>query len=126
MRLSVLFSPDGDDLTKEPVLRSKFQQAIGKQNLEVDLIKLSKDPRIIASIEQMDKDRAAGNRADFEPMDYYHNKVIRRLFARAERIAWAEVSGEPRAQEIKKERLEKKIQRQEKGRQTGNILNIYK
>ena len=126
MRLSVLFSPDGDDLTKEPVLRSKFQQAIGKQNLEVDLIKLSKDPRIIASIEQMDKDRAAGNRADFEPMDYYHNKVIRRLFARAERIAWAEVSGDARAQEIRKERLEKKIQRQEKGRQSGNILNIYK
>ena len=53
MRLSVLYSPEGDNLTDEPRLRSAFQKAIGDQNLEVRLNRLADDPKIQESIAEM-------------------------------------------------------------------------
>ena len=73
LRLSVLYSPNGDDLTDSPLLRSKFQREIGKENLEVLLSRLAKDPKIIASMELMYKDIQSGRRSEFQPKDYYHN-----------------------------------------------------
>ena len=42
-----------------------FQQAIGLQNLELKLNKLARDPKILASLEEMRKDIKSGRRGDF-------------------------------------------------------------
>ena len=45
-RLSTYFSPNGDDLTDSPDVRSLFQKAIGDQNLEAKLNRLAKNPKV--------------------------------------------------------------------------------
>ena len=126
LRMSVLYSPNGDDLTDSPRLRSRFQQEIGKERLEVKLSRLAKDPKIIASMEQMYDDINSGRRAEFQPRDYYHNIIIGKLFDKARKKAWTRVMNEQEALLISQEREEKKIQRNLKKEQTSNILNIYK
>ena len=95
MRLSVLYSPEGDNLTDEPRIRSAFQKAIGDQKIEVQLNKLAKDPKVIESIQQMMKDIASGQRSEFEVMDYYHNKAIDRIFQKARKIGWNTIKQDP-------------------------------
>ena len=126
LRMSVLYSPNGDDLTDSPKLRSRFQQEIGQERLEVKLSRLAKDPKIIASMEQMYDDINSGRRAEFQPRDYYHNIIIGKLFDKARKKAWTRVMNEQEALLISQEREEKKIQRNLKKEQTSNILNIYK
>ena len=126
LRMSVLYSPNGDDLTDSPRLRSRFQQEIGRERLEVKLSRLAKDPKIIASMEQMYADINSGRRAEFQPRDYYHNIIIGKLFDKARKKAWTRVMNEQEALLISQEREEKKIQRNLKKEQTSNILNIYK
>ena len=56
LRLSTYYGPDGTDLSESPRLRSKYQELIGKQNLELKLNKLADDPRIQRSIAEMNAD----------------------------------------------------------------------
>ena len=88
LRISTYYAPDGTNLTDNPEIRSRFQQAIGELNLELDLMRLAKDPRILESIKLMQADIRAGKRGDYNARDYYHNVVIDRLFKDARVLAW--------------------------------------
>ena len=79
---------NGVSLAESPRLRSEYQRLLGKQNLEVKLDALAKDPKMQASMEQMEADFEKGNR-DFDPMKYVHNIRIKAMFDAAETKAWA-------------------------------------
>ena len=76
LRMSTFYAPDGTNLTDDPLIRSEFQKAIGQLNLERDLDKLSKDPKILQSLALMQADIRAGKRGEYNARDYYHNIVI--------------------------------------------------
>ena len=128
IRLSVLYSPNGDNLTDSPMIRSKFQREIGRENLEVKLSRLAKDPKIIESMELMYKDIQSGRRSEYQPKDYYHNIMIGRLFDQARQAAWIRVMNDEKALILAQEREDKKIARELKKEESAgnNILNIYK
>ena len=126
LRTSTYYAPDGTKLTDNAPIRSLFQQAIGLQNLELKLNKLARDPKILASLEEMRKDIKSGRRGDFDVKDYYHNRIIEKLFYTARRKAWASISNQPEVQRVILEQREKEIQRIQKRSSTANILNIYK
>ena len=126
LRTSTYYAPDGTKLTDNAVVRSLFQQAIGEQNLELKLDKLADDPKILASLEQMRADIKSGRRGDFDVKDYYHNRIIERIFYNARRQAWAKISSQPNVRRVILEQREKEIARIEKRTDTANILNIYK
>ncbi len=91
LRTSTYYGPDGTDLSEEPELRSLYQQYIGQENLEVKLNRLAEDPKIQASIAEMQNDIRAGRR-DLDPRkSYHHNKKIASMFDRARQRAWAKV-----------------------------------
>ena len=130
-RLSTYFSPGPNsvNLSDAPRIRSLYQKAIGNQNLEKDLIKLSKDKKAIESLLQMEKDIRDGNRAAFEAGDYYHNRMINKLFTRARKKGWLEIKGNPLVESLIQEQKNKQITRNRKTAQTSNItplLRIYK
>ena len=126
LRTSTYYAPDGTKLTDNAVIRSLFQQAIGEQNLELKLDKLADDPKILASLEQMRADIKSGKRGDFDVKDYYHNRIIERIFYNARRQAWAKISSQPNVRRVILEQREKEIARIQKRTDTANILNIYK
>ena len=128
-RLSTYFSPKGDDLSDHPELRSLFQEALGKQNLEVKLNRLAEDPKIQASIEEMMRVINTGQRGDFEAMDFHHNIRIDSIFQRARNKAWASIMSDPRITALKKKQQEIKALRYRKKRETQKlqpILKMYK
>ena len=94
MRVSTMSSPDGVSLSQSPSVRSKFQQAIGMTGLGSKLDELSKDPMVIDSMEQMERDLARGNKR-VDPMTYRHNILIKQLFDSAREQAWASISSDP-------------------------------
>ena len=124
--MSTFYAPDGTNLTDDPRIRSQFQQAIGQFNLERDLEKLSKDPKIRASMATMRADIRAGNRGQYNARDYYHNIMIDKLFQRARRRAWAQMRDNPEAQQLMEEARQKRVRKLTKKQETRNILNIYK
>ena len=131
LRMSVLSSPGPNsiDLSKTPYIRSKFQEAIGKQNLGAKLAALSEDPLIQESMELRLKDIRSGNRGEYENKDYYHNIKIRQLMDSIRRYAWYSISDDPEVQEeITKQRTETYRRSQKKRESLGlkPILNIYK
>ena len=73
LRQSTYYAPDGTKLTDKPEIRSLFSQAIGDYNLELKLNQLAKDPKIIASLQEMYTDIKSGRRGEFDTKDYYHN-----------------------------------------------------
>ena len=95
MRMSVLSSPDGLSLKNSARLRSLFEEAIGKQNLERQLNKLARTPKIINSINQMLSDLNAGRREMDPRTAYLHNQVIHQLFTNARKKAWATLINDP-------------------------------
>ena len=100
LRLSTYTAPNGVSLRDSPSVRSKYQQAIGKLNLEAKLNKLANRPDIKASIAKMEADRKAG-RFELDPMKaYVHNKIIKDLFKRARLKAWASLQNDPEVQEL--------------------------
>ena len=106
-----------------------FQKAIGEQNLERQLAKLASNPKVIRSIEQMEKDIRDGNRGDYESKDYYHNKQISKLFTKAKMNAWISIKTEPEVIELASIQSNKKRNRGQKTAQTSRIeplLGIYK
>ena len=126
LRMSTYYAPDSTNLTDNPRVRSEFQRLIGEQNLERELDKLAVDPKIIASMEQMYADIRAGKRAQYDARDYYHNIIIDRLFQRARRRAWAQLTSNEEAVKLMEEERLKKVRKLKKKRETRNILNIYK
>ena len=129
-RLSTYFSPDGDNLSKEPELRSLFQAALGQQNLELKLNRLAKDPKVIASIAEMNRIINSGDRGNYEAMDFHHNIKIDRIFTLARRRAWASIMNDPRIQVLQQEARMSKARRYRKKKETQRsispILNMYK
>ena len=92
----------------------------------MQLEKLARDPKILASMEQMYADIKAGRRAEFNARDYYHNIVIDRIFRQARRRAWARVTRNAEAMALIEEQRERVKQQRQKKRETRNILNIPK
>ena len=126
LRTSTYFAPDSTNLTDHPYIRSQFQRALGSLNIELELDRLAKDPKIIASMNKMYEDIRSGKRAQFNARDYYHNRIIDGIFKRAKKRAWQLIKDNPDiAREIEIQR-QLKIDQLNKRRETANILNIYK
>ena len=108
-------SMEGISLRDLPRVRSAFQNAIGKQNLEKELNKLAMRPDIMNSVERMQEDVEKGNR-DVDPVKIYpHLTVIRNLFEDAKRKAWAEIKQSPEVQQaLEKNQTRKADQQQRK------------
>ena len=87
--LSVVLTrgPNGEDLTDYSQIRSEYQYALGSLNLEQQLNKLSKDRRIINSMNIMEDNLRRGD-TSMPPSAYYHNQQISKLFRRARTQAW--------------------------------------
>ncbi|BCV05281.1 MAG: hypothetical protein CM15mV102_210 [uncultured marine virus] len=124
--MSTYYAPDGTNLTDHPEIRSAFQQAIGIQNLELQLDKLAKNPEALASMRQMYEDIKSGRRADFDARDYWHNREIDKLFRRARKIAWARIKSQSNILKVVQEQQARKFEQLRKQRTTANLLNIYK
>jgi len=126
LRMSTYYAPDSTNLTDNPRVRSEFQRLIGEQNLERELDKLAVDPKIIASMEQMYRDIKGGLRSQYDARDYYHNIIIDRLFQRARRRAWAQLSSNQEAMQLMEEERLKRVRKITKKDETRNLINIYK
>ena len=96
---TIALRPDGVDLKDEPGVRSDYQQALGKQNIQKQLDRLAEDPRAIESLAEMEADKEAG-RWGKEPKDYWVNAQINRIFTAASANAWAQVAKSPAAQRL--------------------------
>ena len=134
MRLSTYSSPDGVDLSDSPRIRSMYMKAIGDQNLERELNKLAKNPRMIRSLAMMQADLSAGRR-EMDPMTaYLHNQKIRQLFEDARSKAWAEIQKDPEIRQLIEEQRRLDIQNikslnrttQTRQAQTQELLSLYK
>ena len=66
---TIALRPNGIDLSKENKVRSDYQQALGKQNIQRQLDNLAKDYRALESLNDMEKDKQSG-RWGKEPKDY--------------------------------------------------------
>ena len=126
LRMSIYYAPDGTNLTDEPNIRSMFQREIGNQNLEYELDKLRRDPKIIASMKLMYSDIKSGRRSEFDARDYYHNRMIDRIFKKARVLAWRRLTDHPEITSIISEQRIKKEAQIQKQFASANILNIYK
>ena len=131
LRTSTYFSPGPNsiDLTNSPEIRSLYQKAIGDQNLELQLLKLSKQKRAQASLLEMEKDIRDGNRGAFEAKDYYHNRELRRIITEARKNAWWSLRDNRLVMDLTLEQTTKKQTRKRKTAQTSNVaplLRIYK
>ncbi len=124
--MSTYYAPDSTNLTDAPVVRSQFQRAIGLQNLERELDKLAKNPKILASMQKMYDDIKSGKRADYDARDYYHNRMIDLLFQKARRKAWASIKDQSNVIKLIRDQKQKDFGQIQKRRETANILNIYK
>ena len=126
IRLSTYYSPNGDDLSDSPKIRSIFQREIGKQGLEAKLNRLAQNPRAIASLAEMNRVIRSGERRDYESSDFWHNQMIHKMFEDARKRAWAVIDENQDIQRLVTEQREAKIQRKKKQNETRTILSIYK
>jgi hypothetical protein len=126
LKMSTYYGPDGTDLTEQPQVRSMFQKKIGERNLELQLNKLADDPRIQASIAEMQADLRAGNR-HMEPMKaYFHNVKIQQIFNRARREAWAELQQEADVKYLMEQQRKRKLENQRSLNETSSLLKMSK
>ena len=126
LRTSTYYAPDGTNLTDSPVLRSLFQQAIGKQRLLIELDKLAEDEGIGRSVALMEYHRRTGQR-DIDPRSYVHNTRIAKLFDKAKKKAWAKVKQDPRALKLIQEDRNRAIRtNQARNESIDRLLNIPK
>ena len=114
------YSYEGLDFSDSPVIRSLFQKAIGDQNIEFELNKLAKDPKIIASINQMNYDTWNGNRLRDPMKAYVHNFEIKRLFERAKRKAFNKIRNHPEVIRLMETKNNRRIDNLKTLKQTGN------
>ena len=122
--IATYFSPTGTDLSDSPRIRSMFARAIGETNLEVKLTRLAEDPKIIESLQIMQKDIASGKRGDYQPEDYYHVRMIDFIVQEARDRGWAKIMNDPRIEKLEREAKNKKRTRILKQRETNNIQPI--
>ena len=122
LSMTALTSPDGVSLEDNPSIRSKFQKAIGEQDIDSQLTELAKNPEVKKSLAQMEYDLMSGLK-DRNPMKYKHNKMIRNIFRVARQRAWASLRNDPDVMQLTKARKLMKAsefninRRPEKGRQ---------
>jgi hypothetical protein len=98
-RLTAYKNFDRLDLKDHADVRSMYQKAIGEQNLDDQLDKLSQRPAVIRSMQQMEKDKANG-KFNIDPGTYDHIGLIRDVFNRAQKRAWAKVRKDPKVQQL--------------------------
>ena len=98
-RLTAYKNYDRLDLKDHADVRSMYQKAIGEQNLDEQLTKLSKRPAVIRSMQQMEKDKANG-KFNIDPGTYDHIGLIRDLFNRAQNRAWSKVRRDPKVKQL--------------------------
>ena len=91
--------PNGVDLSDSPALRSEYQREMGQENIQEQLDRLSKDPRAIQSLAEMQEDADSGYKGK-EPRDYWVNAQIGRIFNAASQRAWNRVAKSPEAQAL--------------------------
>ena len=120
MRMSIMSSPTGVSLAKHPQVRALFAEQIGSQNLEKELDKLAARADVKASIEKMRQDLADGKR-EIDPKAYLHNKLIKRLFDKARKKAWAEISSDPMVVELVTEQRRLAAQQEGVSRDTSPL-----
>ena len=92
-------APDGTDLSDAPGVRSKFQKAMGDQNLLKKFEKLAADPRMQLSLAKMNEARKNGE-YDLDPSLFPHVKRIQQIFKQAKKIAWAQISQDEDVMEL--------------------------
>ena len=136
LRTSVNISPrfmgqEGINLRDEPVVRSLFQKAMGKQNALKELEALAKDPKIKASVAKMHQIQERGLASELDSIDgLYHNQRIKVIMNKIRSAAWADIYQDPAVQELVQKTKERAIFNVETDRQTSNptqeILNMYK
>ena len=130
LRTSTYYSPDGVNLTDSPDVRSLFQKAIGDQNLERELDKMAADPKMIASLNEMNQKIKNGERGEYESIDFAHNRKLKILFTRARQKAWAKIKNEPAVQRLIQNQRQSDIKRyqiKKKGlNDYSSVLNMYK
>jgi len=124
LRMSTYYGPDGTDLTDSPQLRSKFQEFIGQQNIELQLNKMAVDPRVLKSMEQMNWDRRNGNRDIDARKAYHHNLLIDRLFKTARKNAWRQMLQNEQVQQLIKEDRQKKALINRRKQETSALLQM--
>ena len=130
MRLMTYTAPDGTDLSENEEIRSLFQKELGKLNMEVAFNRMSKRHDVQQSLLQMDNDRASGFRGDYEPRDYFHNKLIRDYVNKQKKIAWLRCLQKLNVQALVAEQANRKLNRKLKQLQTTpnyeSLLSMYK
>ena len=98
LSVTAMSAPDGTSLAEVPQIRSAYQRLIGQQGFGKALEKLSKQPRFIASMKQMEKDIKEGlhrKEPGINSMSYPHNKMIRKLLRKMQIKAWAQMKSDP-------------------------------
>ena len=119
-------APDGTDLSESPYVRSKFQKAMGDQNLLAQFEKLAQNPNMQYSIAKMQYKLKNGE-ADLQPKDFLHVKAITKILNKAKKKAWAQVKKEEDVQElIRKEKDYKKRRKNVSGETIKEIVNMRK
>ena len=108
MRSSTYSAPDGTDLSDSPKVRSMFQQAIGKQNLEAVFNKMAQEESIQVSIAEMEWHKKNGM-SDVEPKSFPHYKRIAREFDKAKKRAWASLQQDQDVQKLLIEERNQKL-----------------
>ena len=126
LRIFAYTAPDGTILRKYPELRSLLQNEIGKFNLEEELNDLAMTPSIQQSMLKMQRDKALGN-FSLDPMQAYrHNKLIKALFERAKKRAWARLRDHPLVIQLKEEKRRLQVGNNLSLQNTTNIRNFPK
>ena len=108
MRSSTYSAPDGTDLSDSPKVRSMFQQAIGKQNLEAVFNKMAQEESIQVSIAEMEWHKKNGM-SDVEPKSFPHYKRIAKEFDKAKKRAWASLQQDTDVQKLLIEERNQKL-----------------
>ena len=85
-------TPDGQSLKEYPKVISRFQYLISQQNLEEQFQELFKDPVVMKSILDMERDHANG--VTLSPNETLHGTRISQILRTAKLNAWAQLQAE--------------------------------
>ena len=102
----------------------KTEKAI--TDLEKSLNDLAQDPKMIESMLLMQADIRAGNRAQYNARDYYHNIIIDRLFKQVRERAWDDIRYYPDVLPVIQQQESKEQAQAFKQFQSFNLNNMYK
>ena len=126
LRIATYSAPDGTNLRRHPEARSLFQQAIGNTDIEELLNRIADKPGVQASLRSMKLDQKNGN-WHLDPMKaYLHNQLIKQLFERKTKQAWASLRNHPLIKQIKAEQMGRMLNNQNRLTETQNLINFPK